>query len=130
MSLKKLSVTLVTSRLSEVKTFYETHFSAKAIFDCGWYVVLKLENTDNTEICLMEPQNGASEFAGGMTLNLQFSDVDAIYNRLLEKEISVAIPLEDHPWGDRGFGIIDPIGTMVYCYHDIEPSDEFKAFFK
>jgi hypothetical protein len=32
------------------------------------------------------------------------------------------MPLEDHPWGDRGFGIQDPNGIVLYLYSEREPS--------
>jgi len=39
------------------------------------------------------------------------------------------MPLEDHPWGDRGFGIVDPNGIILYFYKKIEPAEEFKQYF-
>jgi len=35
-----------------------------------------------------------------------------------------------HPWGDRGFSVIDPIGNSEYIYSDREPSDELKQYCK
>ena len=130
MNILTASVTFTTSRLSEARRFYEQHFDAKAIFDCGWYVVLRLEGADaGPEVCLMEPRDGASEFAGGVTLNLRVKDADVAHTRLTGEGLEVLIPLEDHPWGDRGFGVLDPCGVVVYCYHDIEPAAEFKQYF-
>jgi uncharacterized glyoxalase superfamily protein PhnB len=40
------------------------------------------------------------------------------------------MPLEDHPWGDRGFAILDPNGVMLYIYSEREPADEFKQYVK
>ena len=41
---------------------------------------------------------------------------------------TVVIPLADIPWGDRGFGVLDPAGVIVYCHKEIPPSDEFRQF--
>ena len=41
----------------------------------------------------------------------------------------ISIQLEDHPWGDRGFGIKDPNGITLYLYEDKEPSAEFKQYY-
>jgi hypothetical protein len=57
-------------------------------------------------------------------------DVDAEHERLMAAGLETAMPLEDHPWGDRGFSVIDPIGNSVYLYSDREPSDEFKPYYK
>ena len=66
----------------------------------------------------------------GITLNFRVDDVDAEHERLAEAGIRTAMPLEDHPWGDRGFSVIDPIGNFVYLYSDREPMDEFRQFYK
>lgn len=124
-----LSVTFVTDKVKEAREFYENYFGAKASFDCGWYVVLKIGGDANgQEVGFMEPQNGAEPYAGGSMLNLTCDDVDAIHTELTGRGIVPAIPLEDHPWGDRGFGVVDPLGTMIYCLTPIEAADEFKAF--
>lgn len=129
MKIHKASVTFTTSRLSETRRFYEEHFDAKAVFDCGWYVVLSLTGSEaGPEVCLMEPQDGAPEYKGGVTLNLLVANADNVHTRLTEEGLKPLIPLEDHPWGDRGFGVVDPAGVVVYCYHDIEPSAEFKQY--
>ncbi|MEN8262647.1 MAG: VOC family protein, partial [Nitrospirota bacterium] len=57
-------------------------------------------------------------------------DVDKEYNRLLSLGLTAVVPLEDHPWGDRGFGVIDPNGIILYFYKVIEPTEEFKKYYK
>lgn len=124
-------VTIITNRLKETRAFYETHFGAKASFDCGWYVLLKLGGTtDGPELALKEPcQNqGETLYAGGTVLNLAFEDVDAVHTAISAQGVEPVMPLEDHPWGDRGFAIMDPAGQMVYCFTPIEPSAEFKQY--
>jgi catechol 2,3-dioxygenase-like lactoylglutathione lyase family enzyme len=126
MIIQSASVTIVTRQLSETRRFYETNFDARAVFDCGWYVVLRLgESGPGPEVCLMEPKEGMRPFAGGAFLNLKVINADQVHARLTGAGASSAIPLEDHPWGDRGFGVLDPSGTMVYCYHPIAPDPEF-----
>lgn len=129
MSIQSASITIVTSNLVETRTFYEKHFNARAIFDCGWYVVLRFNETpQNPELCLMEPKEGMQTFKGGAFLNLKVTHADTVFTRLAHSGLSSVIPLEDHPWGDRGFGILDPSGVMVYCYHPIEPTPEFAQY--
>lgn len=130
MTLQRQSVTFVTSRIKEAVSFYKTHFAASEAFDCGWYVVLRLEGERGIELCFMEPQNGAPEYKGGTSLNLLYDEADAVYRRLSAAGLEAVFPLDDHPWGDRGFAVLDPLGTAVYCHHAIEPSAEFKGFYK
>jgi catechol 2,3-dioxygenase-like lactoylglutathione lyase family enzyme len=130
MDIRSASMTLVTPALEETRHFYETHFNARPVFDCGWYVVLRLGTTDSdVELCIMLPQDGMTTFTGGVCLNLRVSDADSVHERLHRTAgLPVEIPLEDHPWGDRGFGLKDPAGTMIYCYHPIAPDESFQRF--
>ena len=129
MNTRELSPCFVTKSVDACRDFYQRHFGAKAIFDCGWYVNLSIGG-DGPSIQFMLPQEGMVEFrAEGVMLNFRVDDVDAEYARLLGDGVKTAMPLEDHPWGDRGFSIIDPIGTSLYIYSDRKPSDEFKQYF-
>ena len=79
----------------------------------------------------MQPQENMPTFGGaGVMLNFKVDDVNAEHTRLTKAGLQTAMPLEDHPWGDRGFSVIDPIGNSVYIYSDREPSDEFKQYYK
>jgi uncharacterized glyoxalase superfamily protein PhnB len=128
LSPSNLSPTITTRRLQETRAFYERHFGAQAVFDCGWYVQLKLSS--DVEVCLMAPQEDAQTYQGGVTLNLRVDDVDVAHAVLRRAAVPIVIPLEDHPWGDRGFGVADPSGVVVYCFKPIAPSAEFAPFFK
>lgn len=66
----------------------------------------------------------------GVTLNFQVNNVDAEHERLTKAGLSVVMPLENYPWGDRGFSVTDPIGNAIYIYSDREPSEEFRQYFK
>lgn len=56
--------------------------------------------------------------------------LDALHNRLTAAGLQPFMPLEDHPWGDRGFAIQDPNGVVLYIFSEREPSAEFKQYFK
>ena len=99
------------------------------MFECGWYVTLKI-NQNGPEISFIAPQEGMTPHSGnGVILNFLVNDVDAEHARLTQSGLTVAMPLEDHPWGDRGFSVIDPIGNAVYVYSEREPHEEFKPFY-
>lgn len=128
MIIKQLSTCFYTNEVDACRYFYSKYFSAKPVFDCGWYVTLKIDN-DGPEISFIEPQEGMPVFNGtGVMLNFKVDDVDSEYTRLTSEGLTVAMPLEDHPWGDRGFSVIDPIGNTVYIYSDREPSNDFKQY--
>lgn len=130
MKTNELSTCFITKDVDVCREFYQRHFSARAIFDCGWYVNLRIAG-DGPSIQFMQPQDDMPTFGGiGIMLNFKVDDVDAENARLMESGLQPAMPLEDHQWGDRGFSVIDPIGNSVYIYSDREPSDEFRQYYK
>ena len=103
MKIRTASTPFTTSRLSETRRFYAEHSDAKALFDCRWYVLLRLTGADaGPEVGLMDPRDGAPEFKGGTTLNLRVANADAVHTRLTGEGLKPLILREDHPWDDRG----------------------------
>ncbi len=132
MKTDELSTCFCANDVDICREFYQCYFSVKAVFDCGWYVDLRIGG-DGPAIQFMRPQGDVKmpTFSGtGVMLNFKVDDVDAEYARLTEAGLQAAMPLEDHPWGDRSFSVIDPIGNSVYIYSDREPSDDFKKYHK
>ena len=126
----ELSTCFCTDNVEDCKKYYQMYFAAKITFDCNWYVNMTI-NGDGPTIQFMEPQENMSSFGGtGVILNFKVDDVDAEYERLTEAGLKAVMPLEDHPWGDRGFSVTDPIGNSIYIYSEREPSDDFKQYYK
>jgi hypothetical protein len=60
----------------------------------------------------MQPLADMPAFSGsGNLLNFNVDDVDKEHIRLTMAELKTTMPLEDHPWGDRGYSAIDTIGN-------------------
>ena len=130
MQILELSTCFVTPEVAACRACYETYFRARAIFDCGWYVNLRLGST-GPSIQFMQPQEGQVSFAGGgVMLNCRVDDVDAEHARLIAAGLQPVMALADHSWGDRGFAVLDPIGNTVYVYADREPDEAFKQYYK
>lgn len=125
----QMSPCVVLLELETAREFYVKVFDAKVQFDCGWYVVLKV---GQAEFSMMTPQtDDAVPFDGaGLIYNFEVGDVDYEYARLTESGLEVVMPLEDHPWGDRGFSINDPNGISLYIYSVREPDESFKPYIK
>jgi uncharacterized glyoxalase superfamily protein PhnB len=131
MKIKSLSAAFTTNKVAESRDFYVKHFDAKVTFDCGWYVNLAFGN-ESTTLQFMSPQQPEHQLSSGAGLLFNFSvdDVDEEYQKLTQAGLAVVVPLEDHPWGDRGFAIQDPNGISLYIYSEREPTEEFKNYFK
>jgi uncharacterized glyoxalase superfamily protein PhnB len=128
---KNLSAAFTTDKVQESRDFYVHYFSARVTFDCGWYVNLEFGSTSST-LQFMAPQQPEHKLSrgDGLIYNFEIEDVDREYARLTGLGLPIVVPLEDHPWGDRGFAVQDPNGISLYLYSEREPSEEFKPFFR
>jgi len=126
-----ISAAFTTNKVEESRDFYVKYFDAKITFDCGWYVNLEF-GTKTSTLQFMSPQQPEHQLSNsaGLFYNFSVDNVDEEYKRLSDSGLSVIVPLEDHPWGDRGFAIQDPNGITLYIYSEREPSEEFKKFYK
>lgn len=127
----KLSPCIVTDRVEESRDFYQRHFSATVTFDCGWYVNLQF-GLHHAELQFMAPKEPGQPVCSGKGLiyNFQVDDVDHEHERLSGQGLIPIMPLDDHPWGDRGFAVRDPNGILLYIYSEREPSEEFKQYYR
>ncbi|KIH77294.1 Uncharacterized conserved protein PhnB, glyoxalase superfamily [Geoalkalibacter ferrihydriticus] len=128
---KTLSACITTTKVDESRDFYVKHFGAKITFDCGWYVNLRFGN-ETSELQFIAPQEQGPPACNpaGLMYNFCVEDVDAEFDRLIASGLTPVMPIENHPWGDRGFAVLDPNGVMLYIYSDREPAEEFKQYYK
>ena len=131
MNINSVSSAFTTDNVEGSRDFYVKYLGAKVTFDCGWYINLQFGDESST-LQFMSPQQPEQPLSNGAGLMYNFAvdDVDGEYQRLTNAGLDVIVPLEDHPWGDRGFAIQDPNGISVYIYSDREPSEEFKQYYK
>jgi len=125
-----ISPCITTEKVEESRDFYVKFFGAKVTFDCGWYVSLQF-GKQSSNLQFMAPQPGQPICnPAGLGYNFSVADVDVEYNLLMAAGLQPVMPLEDHPWGDRGFAIQDPNGVALYIYSEREPNAEFKQYYK
>ena len=125
-----VSTAFTTDKVLETRDFYVNYLGARVAFDCGWYVSLEFEAPGAT-LQFMSPHESHHTLSksDGLMYNFLVTDVDREYARLTGEGLPAIIPLEDHPWGDRGFGVRDPNGITLYLYQETEPSPEFKQYY-
>ena len=130
MKINNVSASFTTNNVEDTRDFYVKYLNAKATFDCGWYVNLEFGNP-NLSLQFMSPQQPHHKLSSGdgIIFNFKMDNVDEVHERFIEEGLEIVVPLEDHPWGDRGFGIKDPNGITLYLYEDREPSSEFQQYY-
>ncbi len=131
MNTMSVSTAFTTAKVEETRDFYVKHFGARVTFDCGWYVNLEFGDPRSTIqfMSIQQPHHKLSS-SDGLMFNFKVSEVDGEHQRLSASGLPVIIPLENHPWGDRGFGVQDPNGITLYIYQETEPNAEFRQYYK
>ncbi|MBU2509756.1 VOC family protein [bacterium] len=133
MKLKKLVPIVTTDRINEVKEFYTSYFNFKVCFEMEDKHLSIVSGKDpEFEISFMAPENDQQPtFAGhGLTYCLEVNDVDSEFLRLSNEGLEIVQQVQDNPWGDRSFILLDPAGVAIYIFHLISPTEEFKQYFK
>ena len=131
MKANNLSSAIITNKIDECREFYTNNFNAKITFDCGWYLNMEFgEKTSSLQFMSPQQPNQPICEGNGLMYNFDVEDVDLEYKKLTKLGNQIIMPLENHPWGDRGFSILDPNGIMLYIYSIREPAPEFKQYFK
>lgn len=125
-----ISPCITTEKVEESRDFYVKFFGAKVTFDCGWYVSLQFGKQSSNLQFMAPPPGQPICNPAGLGYNFSVADVDVEYNLLMAAGLQPVMPLEDHPWGDRGFAIQDPNGVALYIYSEREPNAEFKQYYK
>ena len=133
MKFKKLTPIVTTKKINEVKAFYTDIFNFKVIFEMQeQHLSIAADGNEDCEISFMIPAEGQEEmtFPGkGLTYCFEVDNVDAEYDRLKDEGLAIVQPVQDNPWGDRSFILIDPVGIAIYIYQMIPVSEEFKQYF-
>ena len=127
---RSVSAAFTTDKVEETRDFFVRHFGARVTFDCGWYVNLEF-GKDSATLQFMSPQQPEHRLSNsaGLIYNFLVEDVDREFEILTGAGLDPLLPLEDHPWGDRGFAVQDPNGITLYIYSEREPSEEFKQYY-
>ncbi len=120
---QSLSAAFTTKKIELTRDFYQKYFNAEVTFDCGWYVNLQFSD-EKTCLQFMSPKSTEQKVSNGegLVYNIAVDDVDKEHERLVRSGLQVVMPLEDHPWGDRGFAIKDPNSITLYLYSLRKPA--------
>lgn len=115
----KLNAGIVTTKLSESKTFYSNILGFGVTFENEFYLLMHTPNHE-AEISFLLPNHPTQQslfhkpFLGeGMYLTIEVENVDRMYEELKKKGVAIKIDLRDEPWGDRHFAIQDPNGVGI-----------------
>jgi len=133
MQLNSVYPVICTDKIAESKTFYVKHFSFETTFESDWYVSLKSTGERPFELALLDythetvPEAFQKNFAGGLIINFEVEEVDAVYEQFKAAGVPIHQELRSEDFGQRHFIASDPNGVLIDVIKVIPFSEAFKA---
>lgn len=123
---------LMTHDVAGTAAFYRAHFGFVALFSADWYVHLQSADDASVNLAVLDGDHAtipesARGRVGGLLLNFEVEDVDAVHARLRDAGLPVLLSLRDEAFGQRHFITADPNGVLIDIIQPIPPSAEFAA---
>lgn len=127
---------VMTREVAATAAFYQQHFGFVPLFTSDWYVHLQREGEPAVNLAVLDgrhetvPEPARGQVAGGLLLNFEVDDVDAVHARLAAAGLPVLLPLRDEAFGQRHFITRDPNGVLIDVIKPIPPSAEFARMYE
>ncbi len=127
---------VMTREVAATAAFYQQHFGFVPLFTSDWYVHLQREGEPAVSLAVLDgrhetiPEPARGQVAGGLLLNFEVDDVDAVHARLAAAGLPVLLPLRDEAFGQRHFITRDPNGVLIDVIKPIPPSAEFARMYE
>lgn len=126
---------LMTHNVAGTAAFYRAHFGFIALFSADWYVHLQSADDASVNLAVLDGDHAtipesARGRVGGLLLNFEVEDVDAVHARLRDAGLPVLLSLRDEAFGQRHFITADPNGVLIDIIQPIPPSAEFAAQYR
>ncbi|MET0734885.1 MAG: VOC family protein [Microbacterium sp.] len=122
---------LMTEDVAAAASFYRELVGFETTFESDWYVSLRL---GDHELALLAaghetiPGGFRRPVSGGLLLNLEVDDVDAVHERIVAAQgVTLAQELRDEEFGQRHFIVEAPDDVLLDVIQPIPPSPEFAA---
>lgn len=121
---------IMTHDVAGTASFYEAHFGFVALFNSDWYVHLQSAQDPSINLAVLDgrhhtiPESGRGR-VGGLLLNFEVEDVDAVHAQLQDAGLPILLSLRDEAFGQRHFITSDPNGVLIDIIKPIAPSGEF-----
>ncbi len=135
MQINSLYPVICTDDVTASKLFYVDHFNFDVTFDADWYVSLTSSGSPAFELAILDSTHptlpeGFRERARGMLINMEVTDVDSEYDRLMKTKIPLVQDIRSEDFGQRHFIVQDPNGILIDIIQNIPPSEAFVAQYR
>jgi len=112
------SLTLFVKDVEKSKNFYNTVLGQKIVMDFGRYVGFEgglgiWEREYALNLIFQEETQGIKVGANNAEIYYESDNIDELFKRLLEENITVIHSIREQPWGQRVFRVYDPDNHII-----------------
>lgn len=122
---------LMCENLEATADFFIEYFQFRETFRSDWYISLIDENGSSELAFILSNHDTIPAMyqkqARGMIINIEVDNVDLLYQQMLEKKISMVLPVRSEAFGQRHFIVEAPGAILVDIIQVIPPSEDFAA---
>lgn len=132
MKLTSVYPVLMTTDVATTADFYREHFGFETTFEADWYVSLRL---DQWELAILKaghptvPAEYRGRTAGGILINFEVGDVDAVHDHLVAAGLTPVLPLRSEDFGQRHAIFAGPDGVLIDVITPIPPTGAYAEQF-
>lgn len=132
MTITSIYPVLTSANVKAAADFYRAHFGFETMFESDWYVSLRLERW---ELAILDaghptvPEHYRNQAAAGVLLNIEVTDVDSLYERLVAAGLEPVLALRSEDFGQRHAIFSGPDRVLIDIITPIPPSGAFAEQF-
>lgn len=121
---------IMTGDVAGTVRFWCDMFGLAPLFEADWYVHLQMKDDPAVNLAVLMgdhetiPAEGRGR-VGGLLLNFEVDDVDAVHAACLAKGLQMLLDIRDEEFGQRHFITQDPNGVLIDVIKPIPPSAAF-----
>lgn len=121
----------ITNKLKETIIFYERYLKFTKVFESTFFVLLQSPGEHGFYVGFMDethptsPPTPKAYNGNGSFLTIQVSDSKAFYEEVKRLGGKLAYELNEEPWGQRRFALVDPNNLWIDVVEQIEPKEGF-----
>ncbi len=109
-TVRRIVPDLTTGDVARSTDFYRDVFGLDVVMDIGWVVTLAAVGRSATQVTLISHDATASVDA---EVSIEVDDLDAVWDRVVERGAEVVHPRQVEPWGVERFFVRDPAGHVI-----------------
>jgi len=112
-SILRIVSNVYSDDLEGSKEFYNAFLGMDLVMDMQWILTFASGSNPTAQISILQNESGKPLRNEGVFISIEVSDVDALYENAIKRNLTIAYPITSEPWGVRRFFVKDPNGATL-----------------